>query len=231
MTVVGDADLTTLIAGVDAAATVAESVSVTAGPVGGVMSSADAEATYTVGSSTSFGEWPNGLAGASDLDDDGTADIAIGNAGYNLGSSGGEYTGQVYIVLGPVTSGTSDLLFADATITGSEPLTGLGAGLEMPGDLDGDGRGELMGGAPYLARYGANSGASFLFYGGFSGTLTPADADAAFYGDTTNWQTGYGQDAADLTGDGVVDLILGSPYADGDATTAGVVSILPGSAP
>ena len=90
------------------------------------------------------------VAGLGDADGDGFSDFAIAGNGAANGSS--DAAGVVYLVSGRplVTGATWDLASVDADrivwsrIRGSSSYQGLGAALAGPGDLDGDGSGDLV---------------------------------------------------------------------------------------
>jgi hypothetical protein len=84
-------------------------------------------------------------------------------------------------------------------------------------------------GAKAASRYGSYTGASFLFYGPLSGSLDDTDADAQFLGNSGSDTAGGSSAAGDLTGDGVLDLLIGAYGEDGDATGSGSAWIVPGS--
>jgi hypothetical protein len=55
------------------------------------------------------------------------------------------------------------------------------------------------------------------------------DAAATWDGDESFYSTGAGLAAGlDVTGDGILDLVIGNAYAEGDDDKSGSVSILPG---
>ena len=87
------------------------------------------------------------VAGLGDVDGDGLPDLAIG-APRNDGAS--EDTGAVYVVLGvsAATATAFPLASANAIIRGIEEGARFGEELVAAGDVDGDGRGDLLVGAP-----------------------------------------------------------------------------------
>lgn len=85
---------------------------------------------------------------AGDLDGDGRFELVVGNP---FTSSAGPASGSVDVYAGPWGQ------FRDG-YAGSAPYESFGASVAIPGDLDGDGRGDLLVGAPGSDLNGAISG-------------------------------------------------------------------------
>jgi hypothetical protein len=86
-----------------------------------------------------------GLAGAFDLDLDGHFDLAIGAMGADLG---GPSTGAAWIVYGPDIEGAITPDAADLVLWGPNADCTFGWSIRGVGDLDGDGPGDVVIGAP-----------------------------------------------------------------------------------
>jgi len=190
------------------------------GPVSGTLSGADAEGQLQ--GDTASGQAGFSVALAGDFDNDGYDDAIVGAPG--VSSS----TGEVYIVLGPVT-GDISASAADAILTGD--ATGDQAGRSVTGgsDLDGDGNDDLVVGAYGQDSGGNNAGAAYLLHSPVSGTIALTAADATFYGDASTQTGGTAlASGADVTGDGVDDVLIGAPGDDSAATDAGATWVWAG---
>jgi len=100
------------------------------------------------------------------------------------------------------------------------------------GDVNGDGRHDVVVGA-YRSDSGADdAGAAYVIYGGdeSQNDTTLAEADAKLTGVEANDFTGYGVDGAgDVDGDGLADVIVGAPYNNETGTDAGAAYVVSGA--
>ncbi len=157
--------------------------------------------TFAPSAATDLG-WT--VAAAGDVNGDGYGDLLVGDA-----DVGGH--GQAYVFHGSYSGvGTSE----DWTAISPDPIGGcnFSMGLAGVGDLDGDGYGDVVIGAP---DWGPD-GAIWAFYGSASG-LHPAD-----YALNLHWQYQPGvngptpmfgeevSEAGDVNGDGYADFLAGS---------------------
>jgi hypothetical protein len=118
---------------------------------------ADADAEIS-GAYTS-GFLGSGIAGPGDVDGDGFADLLVSEYGADAPVTN---AGAAYLFLGPL-AGAIAASSADATFQGRASGDYLQT-VNAAGDLDGDGLGDLLMGAPDESTAGGGAGAVYLFY-------------------------------------------------------------------
>jgi hypothetical protein len=174
------------------------------------------------------------VANAGDFDGDGIDDALIGapNA-----TEGGSYVGAVYLVLNSDDfDGSMDLDEADARWHGINGGDQAGYSVSTAGDQDGDGRDDILIGAPGHDAGGSESGSVFMVYGGTSmlcgdGDLCPSlsllDADAKLIGERgDDFAGGAVAGGGDINGDGIPDVVVGSRTEDSTDTNAGAAYVM-----
>jgi hypothetical protein len=159
-----------------------------------------------------------GAAGAAlhcsaDLNGDGLSELAVGVPFADTDSL--ESAGAIYLVSGAQIAddlGDSDLLDASlegvaaAVIRGTEDEAYLGSALDL-GDLDGDGKPDLLAGAP-----GAHRAQGYgLLYTDVSLDRTEPSPTLYFRGEAAGDRFGTSVALADLNGDGLDDIVVGAP--------------------
>ena len=182
-------------------------------PESGASSQLDGEC---VGDSLGYA---GALAAAGDVDDDGFADFIVG--AYRADDCGlrGDAPGAAYVMLGPF-SAASTLDDAVGRLLGVASHDYAGAAVSGAGDVDGDGRDDLLVGAYGEATAGTSAGAAYLVYGGGTGDVSLAAADAMFTGEAAGDAAGYRvAGAGDVDGDGSDDVLVGA-YSHGDGGAA-----------
>jgi Ca2+-binding RTX toxin-like protein len=162
------------------------------------------------------------IASIPDLNGDGKPEVAIGAPG-NDGN--GADSGAVYIVFGKNTD-TVVQLSSVATGTGGFKIVGedngdaIGLAFSAIDDLNGDGKAEILIGAPNNVLGGTNMGAAYVVYGKATGT--PVQLTNIANGIGGFKITGQVDDEAgtsitglgDVNGDGLADMLVGAPRAD-----------------
>jgi len=129
-------------------------------------------------------------------------------------------------------AGDVDLADADAKFTGSATTTDAGRGLSAAGDVNGDGYGDLLIGAPSTAikSAGTSAGAAYLVLGPTSGTTAlSTGADATLAGEVAGDQAGYSAHGlGDQDADGFDDIIVGARDEATGGTGAGAIYVVNG---
>jgi hypothetical protein len=131
-------------------------------------------------------------------------------------------SGAARVLPGNTTGRVDAASVALGTIYGSGSYEYLGIELAA-GDFNNDGIDDLVTASPSADYLKTDDGLVSLFSGPISGNLTRNSAYASWYGDTTSNNAGTGLSAADISGDGVVDLIIG---AQGYGGYAGAIYLL-----
>jgi hypothetical protein len=169
-----------------------------------------------------------GLA-TGDLDGDGYADLVVGAIDADGPGNNREATGEVYVVWGGPTGTLHGALDMGAPGNRAHVFYGIDetdlAGFSLAtGDVDRDGKDDLIVGAPTSKGRenlrGGQTGEVYLLYGAarsaFSATSDLGAARAlTLYGARADDHFGLTVAAGDLNGDGHADLTIAAPAADG----------------
>jgi hypothetical protein len=168
------------------------------------------------------------LANAGDVNDDGIGDIIVGAQGNDLG---GADAGMAYVIYGPM-SGDVDLSYANRRLIGAAAGDEAGSSIAGAGDLDGDGIGDILVGAPNATAGGAYVGAVFVITGVTTGsddegTYDLNEADARYVGINGGDSAGVSiSGAGDFNDDGYADFIAGAPGNDVGGADSGAAYII-----
>ena len=181
------------------------------------------------------------VSGAGDVNGDGYDDLIIGayQADPNEPNAGASYVIYGRPDVGGNKIGTAVDLTDIIADTGGFVINGeleddqSGYSVSGAGDVNGDGFADLIIGAPYADPNGSGSGASFVVFGSQAGAafeladLTAAAATNPATGFVINGvsaddYSGYSvSGAGDVNGDGLDDLIIGSPESDPNGPLSG----------
>jgi len=163
------------------------------------------------------------VATAGDVNGDGYADVAVAAALYDGGQ---QDEGRVFVYFGSLSGPAATPAW---TAEGNQADAGFGSALAPAGDVNGDGYGDLLVGAPGFDFGQTDEGRSFLYHGSASG-LAPSPAWTAEGNQTSGRFAGAVAPAGDVNGDGYSDLLVGSETYDGDLIDEGRVTVFYGGA-
>lgn len=197
------------------------------------------------------------MSGGVDFNGDGFDDLIVG--AYR-GDDGGSFAGEAYVLFGSdggfgssVTTGGFPRSVVDVTnlspsdgfvIQGDAAGDQAGRSVAVVGDMNGDGFGDIVVGAPYGDDAGGGAGEAYVIYGTNStlGTLVAGrqildlsnlavSEGLIIQGELTgDFLGGALAGVGDVNGDGLDDLAIGTPLSDGAGNFSGGAYVVYGSA-
>jgi len=177
------------------------------------------------------GHLGSALAGGGDLDGDGLPEMILSAANLNEHASNG---GAIY-VFGGDSAFDDEIISADdrdAKVYTHVANMKFGATLSFIGDANGDGRDDLLIGAPGARAHGTKTGAAFLMLGhatNFStGTaMLHTSMDAWYDGAAERDEAGTAiTGLGDVDGDGRTEFAIGAPKNNQNATNCGAAYLM-----
>jgi len=172
------------------------------------------------------------LGSTADMSGDGKADLIFGASASDVN---GLDSGRVYVTLGGMASGTATGLGTGSQLIIDGAAAGDHAGAAVGGiaDLNGDGKGEILIGAPGVDWAGAtDAGSAYVVFGRGAGEISLSAIDAGTGGFAIRGEAAG--DAAgttilsvgDMNGDGKADFLVGAPGNDIAALDAGAAYVV-----
>jgi len=187
---------------------------------------ATADATLTFPSTENGAFFGASVSAAGDINGDGYGDVVIGAYGANSTRTD---LGQAFIFQGSSTGVDNT---ADSTLNYPSTDDGayFGTDVSYAGDVNGDGFGDVLIGAPGANGSGIDLGSAFLFHGSSSGVDTTVDTTLNYPGTDNDAFFGFNVSfAGDVNGDDYADVIIGAYGADGSGIDRGRAYVFHGS--
>jgi hypothetical protein len=127
-----------------------------------------------------------------------------------------------------------DLSQSETSFTGEGADDLSGWSVAAAGDVNGDGLGDFLIGAPYQGESGTNAGQVYLFFGraeGWGQSISLSQADASFTGEAAGDYAGFAlAGVGDVNGDSFDDFLIGAYNNAAAGSSAGRVYLLYGKA-
>lgn len=167
---------------------------------------------------------------SADMNGDGHSDLIVASQYSGRGTDSG---GAVYIIEGPIAPAVSGIETQASVIIDGSYASGMAGDALATLDFDSDGADDLIIGASRVDSTTGdadNAGAIHIFYGGLTADSETASADLTIYGSLNGQRLGEDIDAGgDIDGDGLPDIVVGSPRTGMHAYRAGSILLFNGA--
>ena len=163
------------------------------------------------------------VSGAGDVNGDGYSDVIIGAPDFDNGQSN---EGRAYVHLG---SPTGTLPMPAWIVEGNQAEVNYGWSVASAGDVNGDGFGDVIVGAPQFDNGQDSEGRAFVYHGSATGLST----SPAWRTESNQSVAAYGYSVAsagDVNRDGFSDVIVGATLFDNGQSNEGRAYVYLGSA-
>ncbi len=186
-----------------------------------VYSGATGGVLYTISGTEDGSKLGASVSGAGDVNGDGKADFIISE---HLSAGGGTARGKANVYGGA----DGELIYA---ISGKEVSAFLGVSVAGAGDVNGDGRADLIIGEHFADAGGTNRGKAYVYLSDFT-TLPTGSPSLTYTILGTENSTSFAHivtGAGDIDGDGMADFIINEPNASAGGFARGKAYVFSGA--